>query len=129
MRRLTMLEHTLNGHIWTECMGNPFLCSGLFHRENHRERPQQHWTNEKGLRFATAGKETTMQHGNKYYVAYPKIWSSEDTWSKPTLDAAIDHAKEILNSQGGRHRDYCLIVKVVRIVRRKEEPIIVEVVP
>lgn len=60
---------------------------------------------------------------NKFYVAHPKIGSPHDTWSKPTLAAAIEHAEELLERDG---RDVYYVVKIVKRVRRPKPKAIVE---
>lgn len=64
---------------------------------------------------------------NLFYVAHPKIvndlTSKEPSWAKPTLADAIEHGKEIMEQED---RDVVLIVKVIRVLRRKKPPILVE---
>lgn len=58
----------------------------------------------------------------KFYVAHPKIGQPGDTWSKATLQEAIDHAAELMEREG---RDEYYVVKIVKRVRKpKPKPII-----
>lgn len=45
-------------------------------------------------------------------------------WVKDSLEEAIDHAKKLVESTGEEQ----YVVKVIRVVRRKPQPIVVETV-
>jgi hypothetical protein len=66
---------------------------------------------------------------NKFYVAAEHISVNvaqgfNDNWTRPTLDSAIEHAKEILAKNPSR--EGVVIVQMIRIVRRRTQPVIVE---
>lgn len=50
----------------------------------------------------------------------------EGKWTRRDLKDAIKHAEQILEAQP--NRDHVTIVKIVRVVRRKKAPVVVEVV-
>ena len=81
-------------------------------------------------------KETRMKVRNKFYVATDKVTTDLEQqdrktdpfptarWTKPTLEDAIEHAEAILEKEP--RREHVAIVRIVRIVRRKKAPLIVE---
>lgn len=105
------------------------------------------WMFTKELAAIPQQKEKTMKKvRNKFYVAAPNVTTNseqdqinDDTvrlstdsgdrngkWTRPTLPAAIAHAETILEKEP--NRDHVAIVQIVRIVRRKKLPAVVEVV-
>lgn len=56
-----------------------------------------------------------------FYVAHPKmtqeVLSGEPKWMKPTLEEAIEHAKEVLSKSD--HEEAALIVGVVAIIWKR----------
>lgn len=65
-----------------------------------------------------------MKIKNKFYIAADRVMQPGDTWAKPTLEAAIDHARLLLEREP--HNDVKYIVKVIKVVRRKSMPVQVE---
>ncbi len=63
---------------------------------------------------------------NKFYVAARRVTAAGDTWSKPTLTKALEHARELLDKDSSL--DYCAVVKIIRVVRRKPVETVVETV-
>ena len=78
---------------------------------------------------------------NKFYVGHPKVSSDFEQandnppasslmptirWTRKTLADAVAHAGQILEANPGQ--DHCVVVQIVRIVRRKKAPVITEVV-
>ncbi len=63
---------------------------------------------------------------NKFYVAAQRVTAAGDTWSKPTLAKALEHARELLDKNSSL--DYCAVVKIIRVVRRKPVETVVETV-
>ena len=63
----------------------------------------------------------------KFYVGKPEVVEGIDPlrWGKDSLKEAIAHATKIIESG---QRDEAYVVKVVRVVRRKPQPIVVETV-
>jgi hypothetical protein len=65
---------------------------------------------------------------NRFYVAHSKINSDLHSlspgWAKPTLEDAIEHARKLMEEN--HNTEECLIVEVIRVVRRKKTPISVE---
>lgn len=59
-----------------------------------------------------------------FYVAHPKIGGYGDEWSKTSLEAAVRHAKDLLEREPAR--EHMLVVQVVRVVRRQKLPLLVE---
>lgn len=60
---------------------------------------------------------------NKYYVGSRQ--ALRKSWGHGELDDAIKHATELLEKTG----DEQFVVKIVRVVRRKKQPVEVKVVP
>lgn len=52
------------------------------------------------------------------------------SWAKATLQDAVEHAKQILNSSstGNVHHgnDFAFVVKIVKVVRRAPQPVVVQ---
>lgn len=93
-------------------------------------------------------KEKKMRVRNKFYVAAPAVTSHAEQdqvndkdkvalavshqggtgakWTRPSLKDALLHAEQIL--EGNPKQDHVAIVQIVRIVRRKKQPIVVETV-
>lgn len=85
---------------------------------------------------------------NPYYVAAPSVTTTREQdqvndpkqgvslsvathdrsgrWTRPTVNAAIEHAEELLRTD--QTLEHVAIVKIVRVVRRKKTPVTVEVV-
>lgn len=66
---------------------------------------------------------------NKFYVAATNISEAVNRghnadWTRPSMAAAIEHAKEIL--EDNPDRDCVVIVEIKKIVRRASRPIVVE---
>lgn len=68
-----------------------------------------------------------MKLKDKFYVAADRIvdGNCHSSWRKPTIEAAVQHAKELMETGD---TDVKYIVQIVRVVRRKKMPIQVEVV-
>ena len=60
---------------------------------------------------------------NKFYVGSRSAINRG--WGHGELDDAVNHATELLDSTGEEQ----FIVKIVRLVRRKKQPVEVKVVP
>lgn len=65
----------------------------------------------------------------KYYVGAEHIAQGianghNDKWTRKTEADAIAHAKRIL--QDDPHKDCVIVVKITHIIRRKDQPIVVE---
>lgn len=107
----------------------------------------QHLNREYGKAFSLPVKENTMAPANKnkahvrnrFYVAADRMLSESEQgtdntipqshgcrWSKKTLAQAIAHAEEILDKEPAK--ETVAIVQIVRVVRRKRAPVVVEVV-
>ena len=76
------------------------------------------------------GKKT-MKIVNKFYVASDRVTTEREQsnqplnrWTKKTLAEAIKHAEELLEKEP--HQEFKAIVQIIRIVRRKRAPIVVE---
>lgn len=65
-----------------------------------------------------------MKIAKKYYVAADRVFRPGDTWAKANLEEAIEHARKLLEMEPLNNIKY--IVKVVKVVKRKETPISVE---
>lgn len=61
---------------------------------------------------------TKKYEANKFYVGSNSVMNKD--WGHPTLNKAIEHAKELMEKQNS---DEIFIVKIVKVVRRKETPI------
>lgn len=69
-----------------------------------------------------------MKKINKFYCSATHISGAiaigeNADWTHPTLDKAIDHAKELLEEQD---MEVVAVVEIIRLVRRKSQPIVVE---
>lgn len=66
----------------------------------------------------------------KFYVGTNKVFIpgaySEKTWAKNTLGEAIAHARQILDEKPDQ--EFAFVVKVVAVIKRKNQPIIVEMI-
>lgn len=92
-------------------------------------------------------KEKLMKVRNRFYVAAPSVTTSSEQaqdnlegkvrlsvspndrngkWTRKTLAAAISHAETMLEQDPSK--DHIAIVQIVRVVRRKKAPVVVEVV-
>jgi hypothetical protein len=65
---------------------------------------------------------------NKFYCSAVRISDAiargeNDSWTRSSLEAATQHARDIINIEG---RECVAIVKIVRIVRKETPPISVE---
>lgn len=60
---------------------------------------------------------------NRFYVGSPQTLRGAG-WGKPTLAEAVEHAKQLLESTGEEQ----FVVQIVRVVRKKEQPVVVETV-
>jgi hypothetical protein len=84
---------------------------------------------EKKDEFVKTSKTKTKKEPlNKFYCAARHISNAigigtNDEWTKPTLEEATKHAREMIREED---LECVAIVKVVRIVRKKEAPITVE---
>lgn len=63
----------------------------------------------------------------KFYIGSRKtiengISVNGDDWTHATLEKAIEHAKELVEESGETQ----YVVQVVRIIKRKDNPIVVE---
>jgi len=63
-----------------------------------------------------------MKLKNRFYVASDRIVEGgvNPQWRKPTLEAAVRHAQELMDSDD---TDEKYIVQIVRVIRRKKAPI------
>ena len=59
----------------------------------------------------------------KFYVAAPAMINDPRGWRHGTLKDAVEHGKRLIESQ---QQEEVLVVKVVRILRRRPAPIVVE---
>lgn len=55
---------------------------------------------------------------NRFYVGSDSVF--DRGWGKKTLNEAIKQAQEVMENQG---RDEVFIVKIIKVVRRKQAPI------
>lgn len=67
---------------------------------------------------------------SKFYVGARHIAEAigrgeTDDWQRVSLDDAVRHARQIVESG---EQECAIVVQIVRIVKRKEQPIVVEVV-
>lgn len=73
-------------------------------------------------------KKMTPASINQYYVGAKHISEDiangrNDAWTHKSLDAAVAHGKKIIEAE---NVDVVTIVKIVRIIRRQAQPVIVE---
>lgn len=91
-------------------------------------------------------QEALVKVKNRFYVAAERVTSSHEQgqdneagvalaigeningglWTRKTIDAAIAHAEAVL--EANPKRDHVAVVRIVRIVRRRKMPVVVEVV-
>lgn len=91
-------------------------------------------------------KEKLVKVNNKFYCASPNVTREKEQkqkndgkngtlairatdggrWTRPTLEAAVEHAREQLRQNP--ELDHVAVVQIVRVVRRAELPLIVETV-
>lgn len=67
---------------------------------------------------------------NKYYVGSNKVFIRDSYgkdrgkhWVKDTLEEAVEHAKRILEEE--QDKEYTFVVKIVRVIRRQKQPMVV----
>lgn len=73
----------------------------------------------------TSTKEkTTVKKVKRFYIGKPEVIEGRDSshWAKDTLPEAIEHAKQRAEETGEPQ----YVVKVIKVVRRKSQPIVVE---
>jgi hypothetical protein len=81
------------------------------------------------MREMNSGGTVAKNKVNKFYVAATNISEAVNRghnadWTRPSMAAAIEHAKEIL--EDNPDRDCVVIVEIKKIVRRASRPIVVE---
>jgi len=69
-----------------------------------------------------------MKKLNRFYIGADHIARSietgkNDPWTKSTLLEAIKHAEKVLDDED---RNVVVVVQIVRIVRRRKAPIVIE---
>lgn len=94
--------------------------------------------------LAIRRENTKVKIINKFYVASPNVTTPAEQkqlntpenvalavtshhagrWTRPTLNAALEHAKSMLENDP--NLEHVAIVKIVKLVRRKAQPLIVE---
>lgn len=74
-----------------------------------------------------------MKITKKFYVGANKVFNTHDygpltgeTWAKKTEAEAIEHAKQILEEKPDQ--DFAFVVKVIKVIRRKRVPLVVETI-
>jgi hypothetical protein len=101
-------------------------------------RPVSETSTKNQVRKEPMTKKTALKIRNKFYIGHPKITSEAEQgqmndpamasqpvrWTRATLEDAIKHAE--LRLEANPKEDHCVIVQVIRIVRRKRAPVIVE---
>lgn len=66
-----------------------------------------------------------MKLSKKYYVAADRVTSYGSDWAHETLQEAIEHARSLL--EGDPHgTDTKYVVQIIRCVKRKKMPTVVE---
>jgi hypothetical protein len=65
-----------------------------------------------------------MKIVKKFYVAADRVTSYGADWCHPTLEGAIKHAEKLLEQEPGTKAKY--IVKIIKVVKRRNMPVIVE---
>lgn len=68
-------------------------------------------------------KKINLFYAGAENIANAIFIKENDAWTRPTLEAAIEHGEELMESDG---RNCVIIVKIVRILRRAKNPIIIE---
>ena len=61
---------------------------------------------------------------NRFYVGSQRVF--RQNWGHSTVEEAIQHGRELMDEQG---EDEAFIVQIIRVLRRKPTPVIVQVVP
>jgi hypothetical protein len=96
----------------------------------------------------TTRQEKLMKVRNRFYVAAPSVTTESEQaqdnipgkgvrlsvspndrggrWTRKNLADAIKHAEEVLDQDP--NKDHVAIVRIVRVVRRKKAPVVVEVI-
>ena len=66
-----------------------------------------------------------MKLKNKFYVAADRIMDGHlhTSWRRPSIEAAVRHAQELMERDGSEQK---YIVQIVRVVKREKPPIRVE---
>jgi hypothetical protein len=108
--------------------------------------------NENAFKLAMApltAKEKPVKIRNKYYVAADRVTTHSEQdqdnvdgkvafagvtsqsrsygkWTRKDLSAAIAHAEQVLEADPAK--EHVAIVKIIRVVRRKKAPLVVEVI-
>ncbi len=65
-----------------------------------------------------------MKVERKYYVAHPRMKDPANSWAHATEADAIEHAEDLLRADP--HSEFQFVVKIIKVVRRKEPPVVVE---
>ncbi len=72
-----------------------------------------------------------MKITKRFYVGANKVFDTKEfgemcgkSWAKSTLEEAINHAKKILEDKP--EQEYAFVVQIIRVVRRKQQPLVVE---
>jgi hypothetical protein len=65
-----------------------------------------------------------MKIEKKFYVSHPRMRDPQNNWTHATEKEAIAHAKRLLNDNV--HDEMQFIVKIIKVVKRKETPMVVE---
>jgi hypothetical protein len=60
----------------------------------------------------------------RFYVAAPRMRDPNNNWAHPTEKLAIEHATRLLNND--HLCDEQFIVKIIKVVKRKVAPVVVE---
>ena len=81
--------------------------------------------------YVAAAKVTTEREQSQDNVTTPDVWHDgaknyAGNWTCKTLKGAIAHAEKLLAENPGQ--DHAAIVQIIRVVRRKHAPVVVEVV-
>jgi DNA-directed RNA polymerase subunit M/transcription elongation factor TFIIS len=72
-------------------------------------------------------QEAQMKIPNKYYVAADQIADGDRrNWTKATEAEAVEHARQLLEENPNRQR--CFVVKIIKVIRRAKQPVVVETV-
>jgi hypothetical protein len=77
-----------------------------------------------GIQIPKGAEGKRVLRERQYYVGSKNILpgGTSPGWGKPTLEAALEHARELIDQDGTDQ----FIVKIVRVVRRKKTPNTVE---
>lgn len=63
----------------------------------------------------------------KFYVGSNKVFGNTDngrSWAKKTETEALSHARRVMEEHPDQ--EYCFIVKIVKVIRRQKQPLLVE---